>query len=428
MKRAWLAAACGAAFGLLALGCGSLGMSGGSDYEIGPGEVTGQLIVNAPNVSIRLSRPGQSQPDGQAMLHVPGSFALFKPQSTFFTRSLQQPGPYREVVEVPGVPLEVPGRCVLPFAFTELPLGTYRLGFYWTEGGDFDIPTVLYFHKELPVTLSHSQPNANNVEYTWDQCGDSQHGASASGKLLLSGNPSPQGVHFTLRDVNINATSWLQNIHVPRWGTQLTPTLYGRLFFEFQGVKAGEYETDWYAFPGQWEDYLWQETDDDPAQPPRLNLQLSADQQTSDLTAYTHYYTFPDWSHTQPADYVLRHRGIMQVELHLAGEIDWGRDTLLTAESVPPSSNPNYSAWNYIAEEHFDEDGIAIYRLSCLHDGDYRLSLVQLGETNDEPITVLDQRSDLVTLIYPHSEPIPYEIWQSDAPYAEVTWAPELDD
>lgn len=426
MKCGWILLVCCTVIGPIVGSCGSVGWSGGSDYQIGPGQLSGRLIVSAPGVSIRLSSPDQPQPDGQAMLRVPGSFALFKPQSTFYTRSLQRPGPYRESVEVPGVPLEVPGRCVLPFVFTDLPLGTYRLGFYWTEGGDFDIPAVLYFHKEVPVTLSPSQPSADHVDYTWEQCGDSEHGASASGKLLLSGNPSPSGVHFTLHNTNIDKTGWLRDVCVPHWGTQLKPTLYGRLFFEFQGVAAGEYETDWYTFPGQWEDYLWQEAEDDPRQPPGFNLQLSADQHASGLTAYAYYCIFPDWSYTQPEDYVLRHRGIMQVELHLAGAIDWDRDTLLAAESVPVSINPNYSAWNYIVKEHFNEDGIGTFRLSCLHDGDYRLSLIQLGETNDDPVIVLDQRNELVTLVYPHADPIPYEIWQSDAPYAEVSWTPDL--
>jgi hypothetical protein len=199
------------------------------------------------------------------------------------------------------------------------------------------------------------------------------------------------------------------------------------MFFTFTALPAGEYTTGWDTYPGNWRGNLWVEDDDDPFYPPEFTFNAVENVALEGLIAYADYNT---QGLTLPAGLERpAHRldGMLQVELHLDQELDFTKDNLLVAEAVPANPHVNAKAWNYIVPEHINAEGVAYYRLGYLYDGDYRLSIVQLGVDNSVEPVQLAVSDELFTVEYPHAEPVPDSIWNPDAPYAEVAWQPVLD-
>jgi hypothetical protein len=185
-----------------------------------------------------------------------------------------------------------------------------------------------------------------------------------------------------------------------------------------QWIKSGAYIMDWASYPGQWKDGLWTEADSDPARAPDLALTLAPGATLANQRAYRFRLEYA-------AD-VVRDKGILQVELHLdPGKLDWSKDTLLVAEAQPARDGINFVAWNYLAPQHFRQ-GVAYYRLTPLQDASYRLRLLQLGPTNADPPVELARSSKSFDVVYPHSDPIPDEIWEPYDPYGEAVWTPNL--
>jgi hypothetical protein len=417
---------------LLALaGCGS----GSEDIvpyqQTGPGRIAGRLVFSAPSVEFRTLSPDASLDSSiDAVITLPGEFTLHADGEYWRTRALWQQDPVVPGVAQPdpwtSLPQTViPGRTEIDFDFRSLPFAKYRMGFSAGRNVGLSDPSVVFVQPQT-FSLSAETPEERDVEYVWGSMGSGTEGARLRGRICLSGNDSSE---LSLQLYELGTPVDSNQIVQPglSWQAVAPGSTYGRVFFEIEGLAPGSYKTRWFESPGQAGDSLWQENEDNPAKSPALQLlDVQPDSDYAGLVCYGSREAYPGDEPGRPADYSLRHRGILELELRLANLPDLSQDTLVVAEATGDAAGPNRRAWNYIVPSHFNAEGVAHYRLLRLKDGPYRLRLLRLGPDNLSEPEVLAERAEPATVVYPHAEPIEGETWDPFAPYGSVVWELEL--
>jgi hypothetical protein len=392
------------------------------------GSIFGNLDLQAPDFIVRATAPTDAGRQMPLYLLNPFGTARKGDPGTAGVLTFPHGDDGRPFLRT--VPAIASGRFRLSYSFENLAPGDYQLGFFEEQSRYLSIvlippsETVFEFLNPVDVRVAGAPQRA---DYSFALAGSGGN-SSAAGRLLLSGNSLDGVVELRLGTALPAGSSELAvKYGLPRWLEYAGTSLYGRYFFSLEGLTAGHYSTQWNSYPAQSGTNLWQEAETDRSEPLSLDFDVAAQQALLGLRAYGYRMDFEPQAYDVASGVADRYEGWIELELLLdPSRLDWSRDLLVLAENEGSGINTvNQRSWNYLAPEHF-RNGVAHYGLRMLREGNYRLSLLQLGATNADPITVLSRRDRLVQMQYPDPTPYADFSWNKGAPYEAVTWAPRL--
>jgi len=400
----------------------------------GPGRVAGNVVFRQPVIEVRTQSPDQAEADGQSKLMAPANISLYAQGEELATRNLaSQRWQAGMVQDYSNMTLDYAGNgeYLMPFDFSDVPLGSYVLGFAHSTDSDFGMVSHTIFDTRQPVSLDKAQQEVTGVEHPIPGGNGSADGTSITGKLLVSGNPVD---YVPAPSIGTKDPTPIppDNYDAPQgiWSEFILnakPSLFGRYFFSVDDVAPALYGFGrWHSVPGQFGNLYWTDEENAHDNPNLYTLQVDAtgQQGASGVTAYASR----TWSHEWPGgDYRENHQaeyGELDVALSLPAGLDWSHDTVLVAESNGADKSGNHMAFNYVVPQHFATDGLAHYRLAYLAEGTYTVTIRQLGATNSDPVATVATYGSPVTL--PSDTPFPDFNWgMDDVPYAGIEFTYE---
>lgn len=395
----------------------------------GPGSIAGELDYIAPVLRWNDVSADSAAMSSCGVLHLAAGFGIFVNGSDEFTRSLwySHPG---EQFEFSGLLIPSPDdRYIIPFRFQQVPLLSYKAAWFTVESRGEGSPTIVTFISPQTVELSKSHSEITGIHSTYQLCGDSEHGTTVKGELCISGNGYVGEYWVDLRNDYL--------LHSPL-GNPLQPTYLdmtiehntnGRIFFEFRNLAAGTYKIyDWRSIATQLNYGYWlhDHTNIYNEQVPYWTFTAIEDHDIINTKAYIHLNATAPLGQPESTIWSDIDSGQVDVKLTLSRQLDWSKDYQLILSSITPVGQYNDRAWNFINPEHFDKNNIAHFRIGVVRHGSYILQLVQLGETNSDPATVLAGYPGIIQVDRTHTDPIPGAVYNPWLPYASVNWQVDL--
>jgi hypothetical protein len=434
MYRAVLAFSALAVSASLFLSCGMVLPGDSYNYynpydATGPGSIAGELDYIAP-----VLRWNDVSADSAAMsscgaLHLAAQFGIFVNGSDEATRSLWYSHP-NEQFEFSGLLLpDRDDRYVIPFWFQQVPLTRYKAAWYTVESKGEGSPVIVTFIAPQTVELSKSLTEIADIHSTYKLCGDLEHGTTVKGKLCISGNGFVGQYWVDLRNDYVIQSPLGNPLQPTYWDMNIDHNTNGRIFFEIRNLAEGTYKIyEWRSIATQLGSGYWlhDQTNIYNEDVPYWTFTATKDHDIINSKAYVHLTATAPLNQPEPTVWSDIECGQVDVELTLSRQLDWSNDYQLLLSSLAPVGQYNDYAWNFLNPEHFDKHNVAHYRIGVVRHGSYILQLVQLGETNNDPATILAGYPGIIKVDRTHTEPIPDDFFNPWLPYAAVKWQVEL--